>query len=86
MKRALDYARTKAGETIVKVSSPGTIIARRLVEFIGQQRQAGRVFDCAPSLARAWFDDPFSSQLLMDEIPEHLLDEMVSRARHPTTH
>lgn len=84
LKRAHDYARTKAGETIVKVHSPGTIIARRLVAFIGQQRQAGRLFDCAPSLIQAWFESKVP-ELLIDEIPAQLVDEMVSE-RATTTH
>ena len=84
MKRRLNYARAQAGETIVKVSSPGTIIARRMVAFIGQHRQAGRHFDCAHSLIQAWFDNKVP-ELLIDEIPEQLVDEMVSE-RATTTY
>ena len=58
-----------ARQTIVRVSSPGTIvmIARNLVSSIGQHLQAGKHFDSVTALIAAWFDA---------KIPEQMMAEM----------
>ena len=75
-KRAEQHAARLARQTIVRVSSPGTVvmIARKLVSSFGQHLQAGKHFDSVTALIAAWFDAKTPEQM-MAEMTELLSGE-----------